>query len=708
MANNIFVYLAEPHCVLCRAALPFYPGINVFRVNASAWEKDIVGIFDLSPTFNNSVVVSVTATLTEKFPVVGTNVFVTYNGSQEVIIVARDRPNIKHRPFVFVHQVCAKVIESLPGSPGHREIYNVAMQTQEILPRDCWGEEPPTNLASFLSAVQSGIVDTENTELGSCLSRCAQLPPELQYRILGYVQGNKNAVVFSLMAALQTFTARRLLLMPAPPNQLTPGGPPGFDYVDTAHVCASLIDVLGRSYMWGIEFLPTQSHRPTPGKECMEVRLNSVRHMEFILGMFGITAIRFLMDDNSITPWLGDARKGWRGKVVGFTREHIQFPRSGQRDLVRRFAELLVQTARQDAPLNVLWDTSSRLLQGGESFLAHYYTDPPCSRPSAFLGLPMCRYLPLRLDGHYMRAITMYVFDIGVSCIVVHGKTSYRWVSVPLRKGVARTFYFTPGEEITTLGLVSVGDRIRPAGPFPLFKTNLNRVGYFGPAAALVDSTARWVSLTPDHLDKKCTVTGLVVDQMSIFFGFFKTMGSHCVLNEGVVADHESPTSSSGLHLTLPDRPRVLRRLGFTPFSVVSSARLYDIKQVRVLLKDARDFGNNRSFRYCGLWFLHGDGSVETLGSWDESLTKFAKVIYNEADGRLTRVIFRLKEGRHPCVWAEVVRYMSDISLRVVPHESEEEDTEEEPWMFTEAGDYVIHCKIASSKKVSAHLQYHG
>ncbi|KAK4068579.1 uncharacterized protein Triagg1_7227 [Trichoderma aggressivum f. europaeum] len=705
MAQNLFIYLAEPHCVLCRAALPYYPGINVFRVNALNWEKDIVGLFDLAPDSSQGpTVVGIKTTLKEKYPIIGSNIIVRHKGGEVAIAITRDRPSVKHRPFFFAHQLCCKAVEALSGSPGHREIYDVAMQTQEILPRDCWGEEPPTHLASFLGTIQSGIVDTENTDLGSCLSRCSQMPPELQYRILGFLHGNGNTIVFSLMTALQTFITGRLLLMPSLPYQIMPGPSFNVDHVDTVHVCASLVHMFGRSYLWGLEFLQNQDHRPTPGKECMEVKLHSIRQMEFILGIFGIAAIRFHMDDGSITAWLGDARKGWRCKLIDFTSEHMRFPRSGQKDLVRRFAELIVQSAKKDAPLNVLWDASWRLLKCGVSFIAHYYTEPPSPRPNAFLGLPMCRYLPLRLDGHHARAITVYVFDLGMGCLVVHGNAGPRWVSVPLRKGVARTFYFRNGEEITTLGLVTSGDRSRPCGPFLLFKTNLDRMAYFGPAMALIDATSRWESLIPDHLDKKCTVSGLIVDQMAISYNFFKTIGAHCTPKEGVAADHKPPTSSSGLHFTLPDRPRVMRRLGFGIFSVVNSAHLYDIKQLRILLKDARDYDNNRMYRCCGLWILYGDGSVETVGSWDESLTQYANVIYNEADGRLTRVIFRFKEGRHPCVYSEIVRYVSEVTTRVVPHGSEEEDPDEEPSGFTETGDYLVHCKIGYLKKVSAHF----
>ncbi|QYS93481.1 hypothetical protein H0G86_000856 [Trichoderma simmonsii] len=702
MAHNVFIYLAEAHCVLCRVALPYYPGINVFRINAKDWEKDIVGLFDLAAdSTNGPLVVAIKTTLKEKYPIIGTNVMVRHKGGEASITIVRERPNIKHRPFFFAHQLCVKAIESLRGGPIHEELYHLAIQTQEILPRDCWGEEPPTHLASFLSTIQSGIVDTENTDLGSCLSRCCNLPLELQAHILKYLHENGNNVVFSLMTALHTFTVGRSLLVPVLLNQPPLGDFIRVDHVDKIHICASITSVFGRSYLWGIETSYCQNHQPTPNKQCIELSLNSIRKMEFILGMYGITAVRFHMDTNLVTPWLGDARKGWRCKPIDFTRENVGFPRSGQQDLVGRFAELLLHASRKDAPLNVLWDASSRLLQGGVSFISHFYTDLPSVRPSVFPGLPMCRYLPLHLDGQPVVAITVYLFDLGTSCIVVHGKNTPRWVSVPLRKGVSRSFYFKPGEEIITLGLITTGERDYRCGPFLLFKTNLNRTAYFGPAGSLTDPTIQWVSLIPDHLNEKCTVAGLIVDQMAISYNCFRTIGAHCTPKEGVVGSHKLPTSSSGLHLVLPEAPKILRRFGFRNFAVVSNAQLYDIKHLRVLLRDARDYDNNHMWRFGGLWILHGDGSVETIGCWDESLTKYAKTIYKESDGQLTRVIFRSREGRHPLIPSEIVRYIVDITTRVVPHGSDQVDPDEEDWKNVANCDYLQHCKISYSKKIT-------
>ncbi|KAM6481303.1 hypothetical protein HDV62DRAFT_391501 [Trichoderma sp. SZMC 28011] len=562
MAQNVFIYLAEAHCILCRVALPYYPGINVFRINAKDWEKDIVGLFDLAAdSTNGPLVVAIKTTLTEKYPIIGTNVMVRHKGGEAAITIVRERPNIKHRPFFFAHKLCVNAIESLRGGPIHEELYDLAIQTQEILPRDCWGEEPPTHLASFSSTIQSNIVDTENTDLGTCLSRCCNLPPELQSHILTYLHENGNNVVFSLMTALHTFTVGRSLLAPVLLNQPPLGDVFRVEYVDKIHICASITSVFGRSYLWGLETSYSQSHQPTPGKQCIDLSLNSIRKMEFILGMYGITAVRFHMDTDLVTPWLGDARKGWRCKPIDFTRENVAFPRS--------------------------------------------------------------------------------------------------------------------------------------------FKTNLDRIAYFGPAGSLTDPTIQWVSLIPDHLKEKCTVAGLIVDQMAISYNCFRTIGAHCTPKEGVVGSHKSPTSSSGQHLVLPEAPRILRRFGFRNFAVVSSAQLYDIKHLRVLLRDARDYNNNRMWRCGGLWILHGDGSIETIGCWDESLTKYSKTIYKETDGQLTRVIFRSREGRHPLIPSEIVRYIVDIHVRVVPHGSEQEDPDEEDWNNVANCDYLQYCKISHSKKIT-------
>ncbi|KAK0764066.1 hypothetical protein N5P37_003461, partial [Trichoderma harzianum] len=233
------------------------------------------------------------------------------------------------------------------------------------------------------------------------------------------------------------------------------------------------------------------------------------------------------------------------------------------------------------------------------------------------------------------------------------------------------------------------------------FKTNLNRIAYFGPAGSLTDPTIQWVSLIPDHLNGKCTVAGLIVDQMAISYNCFRTIGAHCTPKEGVVGSHKSPTSSSGQHLVLPEAPKILRRFGFRNFAVVSSAQLYDIKHLRVLLRDARDYDNNHMWRFGGLWILHGDGSIETIGCWDESLTKYAKTIYKESDGQLTRVIFRSREGRHPLIPSEIVRYIVDITTRVVPHGSDQVDPDEEEWKNVANCDYLQYCKISYSKKIT-------
>ncbi|EHK22384.1 uncharacterized protein TRIVIDRAFT_216014 [Trichoderma virens Gv29-8] len=166
------------------------------------------------------------------------------------------------------------------------------------------------------------------------------------------------------------------------------------------------------------------------------------------------------------------------------------------------------------------------------------------------------------------------------------------------------------------------------------------------------------------------------------------------------VATNKAPVSSSGLHLTLPTPPRCVKRRRFKHEGVVTRAHLYDIKQIRLLTKPARDFDNLPILRYCGLWILHGDGSVDTIGCWDGALTKSAKVIYDETQGRLTRIIFRVKDGRYPENPTDLVPFIFNITIRITPHDSSEQDREEEPSHYDEIGNYITYCKTGWKKYV--------
>ncbi|UKZ73990.1 hypothetical protein TrVFT333_001644 [Trichoderma virens FT-333] len=680
MAQNFFLYLVKPHCVLCRNDLPRRRGLRIPRGSSMEWEKDVAGFFDVALNQSQDpVVYTLNTTLDEDGPVLDPTFDLEHQGVKMTVTVARDNPNpsAKHRPLFFAHQLCCKLVEKLQGSVSFRDLYYIAMQTHKILAPDFWGEEHPTSLASF---------------------------EELQGYVLTYLfaDGNMNRdgnnIVSSLMTAIQTLTIGCL------PASSDVHNHPSFrkllpaDHVEVAHVSASVATLFGRPYMRAIEVFHSQDHHDVPGQQCVELKIDSVCQIEFVVGMYGITAIRFHLNGNSVSPWLGDAGRGWRCKPIDVTRNDLSFPKKGQQGVVQRFAQLLARTPA-DAPLTAFWDASMKPFHDGVCFLTHYFTEIHEVRLSPFPGRPMCVYLPLQLNGRPVTGITVYASDLGTTCIAVHEKGAHYRVSAPDRRGVSWTFHFKEGEEIETLGLVTTGQSGHRCGPFMLFKTNLDRIAYFGPQTALQDTSAQWVSLIPDHLKEKCAVVGLVVDKAAISLDGIKTIGVRCMPKEGV-ATNKAPVSSSGLHLTLPTPPRCVKRRRFKHEGVVTRAHLYDIKQIRLLTKPARDFDNLPILRYCGLWILHGDGSVDTIGCWDGALTKSAKVIYDETQGRLTRIIFRVKDGRYPENPTDLVPFIFNITIRITPHDSSEQDREEEPSHYDEIGNYITYCKTGWKKYV--------
>ncbi|PTB70597.1 hypothetical protein BBK36DRAFT_139084 [Trichoderma citrinoviride] len=191
------------------------------------------------------------------------------------------------------------------------------------------------------------------------------------------------------------------------------------------------------------------------------------------------------------------------------------------------------------------------------------------------------------------------------------------------------------------------------------------RAAYFGPPSSLSEPTARWVSLIPDQMKKGCVVMGLIVDQLAMTKGSFKTLGVCCKATEEG-ASHETADSLSGQRVTLPAIPEVLRKPSFNTDTVLTRAKLSNIKQLRVLQRDVDVSESNKGLRWCGLWIHHHDGTTETLGLWDDYLTKNARIIYDaERDGRLIRMLFRLRRKLPvvvaPCDDAETAKHTGDV-----------------------------------------------
>ncbi|KAL6883902.1 hypothetical protein HDV57DRAFT_433474 [Trichoderma longibrachiatum] len=107
-------------------------------------------------------------------------------------------------------------------------------------------------------------------------------------------------------------------------------------------------------------------------------------------------------------------------------------------------------------------------------------------------------------------------------------------------------------------------------------------------------------------------------------------------------------------------------------------ARLSNIKQLRILHRDVDVSDPQKGLRWCGLWIHHHDGTTETLGLWDDFLTKNARIIYDaETDGPLKRIAFQLRRRMPGDGKPGQSEYVVKISAKVAPLDDTEsnEDT---------------------------------
>ncbi|PTB80314.1 hypothetical protein M440DRAFT_1397662 [Trichoderma longibrachiatum ATCC 18648] len=705
--DQMLYYLAEKNCFLCRNSLPYFAGVSPAARRLMTWEMHVLGFIDTSvdPSQGPKVFTFKTDLGDPQF-IVHPTLTLPSHGGRITIAVVHERPRSKYRQAYFAHQACCKVVARLQRKLACRELYSLAVQTRELLPKDCWGQELPWHLASLAGTIETGIIETQSTSLGSCLSRCAKLPPELQNYILRYVQG--ASLASSLMTALHTSTASRCHSLATIPSHPSAKGLLPADHVNIAHVCASFATVFGRPYLTSLEIFHKEGHHDAANQQCLEIRIDAVRRVEFITGMHGISAIRFYFFDGSVSNWLGDARRGWRSRPIGVTRSDIYFAKHGQKAVVERFAELFARRPK-NAPLQVLWDATWSPSKHGVPFVAQFFRHQLAERSSCFPGRPMCRYMPLQLDGEYARGITAYTTCFGISCIVVHRNDTHQAVSTPHKRGLPTTFYFRPEERIVTLGLVTTGYTANfQYGPFLMFKTNQNRIAYFGPPSSLSEPTARWVSLIPDQMKRGCAVMGLIVDQLAMMKGTFKTLGVCCKATEGTANLDETANHPSGLQVIRLALPEVLRKPSSKTDTVFTRARLSNIKQLRILHRDVDVSDPQKGLRWCGLWIHHHDGTTETLGLWDDFLTKNARIIYDaETDGPLKRIAFQLRRRMPGDGKPGQSEYVVKISAKVAPlddTESNEDTSDPQNQVRSEPdvdGDRIIEFRTCVSQPVS-------
>ncbi|UKZ60462.1 uncharacterized protein TrAtP1_001740 [Trichoderma atroviride] len=657
-------YAAEQHCVLCRNKVLFYSSTcsefddEIDLENVENWETAVLALGFTDPKTSGNADTTPHVFCFEAHMVFLDSVYWA-DSNMRVCIKPCGTPNTAG-PVFFVHSACRELAQMSESKPSYADLYNLGLQLRETMPRDCFKALNPEYLASFASG---GTI--AGSEWKMFLLKCAQLPFEVQSRILGYASADITA--FSLLTGLTTSSLGLVSSLAVSPH------PDGITDLmsnfntKTVHLCGSFNNIFGVDYLSHVEILnaPIYCDTLTRRYARIEVNINRIRNIEFTLGPVGVLALRFYSTDGSKSSWLGNAARGWRCGPIDITLEDIHLMKNGHKNVLNQLAHAYQRQFggvkySEELPLRVLWDVTRDLPDSGESFLGETYKErEPHFRVLKYFGPQvMCSYLPLRENGIPVKGITVYACDKGTNSVIVHTRSSDLVVSATGRRGTPTSFYFRDGEEIVTMGLAAIDDGMAQYGPYLTFKTNQQRSMFFGPPLMLYGPIARYVSLIPDRLKPGCAVAGLIVNTLLKSENKLTMFGAHCEPRQypGITEKIASVPEWQVSHPAMPD---MVMKSWFPGQVKVTTAELTRIKQLRA---QYRRIMPHWGLRCAGLLIHHTDDSTETVGCWDGSLTTPSELIYDsETDGELYRLVFHLTFRPYLPNVNEASYYMSKI-----------------------------------------------
>lgn len=221
-------------------------------------------------------------------------------------------------PVFFVHSACRELAQMSESKLSYADLYKLGLQLRETMPRDCFKALNPWHLASFASG--STIADSKWKSL---LMKCAQLPVEIQGRILSYANTDKTA--FSLLTGLTTSSLGLVSSSAVSPRPDSIPDLMSNSNTKAVYLCGSFKNIFGVDYLCHVEILNAPIHCDALSRRRarIEVDIDRIRNIEFILGPVGILALRFHSADGSKSSWLGSAARGWRCGPIDITLEDI-------------------------------------------------------------------------------------------------------------------------------------------------------------------------------------------------------------------------------------------------------------------------------------------------------------------------------------------------------------------------------------------------
>lgn len=205
----------------------------------------------------------------------------------------------------FVHLSCWKMARQNGGQVPGESLYKLAENTRPIIDWRYLIDKVPQPPLGFPRAEEV----QANTSLGAFMRHSpTHLPEELQQEILSYLRGT---LIFSLLSTLQTISVLRQI-HPRPPSGWISRCLAG-TVTETDALRGETVRIFGQTYLRQLEVAKDGDALPLS----ILIKNQCVRGLKYVLGTYGVCAVRVLYDDGSSSPWLGSPSEGWNARVYG-------------------------------------------------------------------------------------------------------------------------------------------------------------------------------------------------------------------------------------------------------------------------------------------------------------------------------------------------------------------------------------------------------
>ncbi len=238
----------------------------------------------------------------------------------------------------------------------------------------------------------------------------------------------------------------------------------------------SMTPLFGRKYISRITLAHIVEESNSAQNVSIPFNAEAIRTIQFVLGAYGLRAVRLGYHDGSSSPWLGEPDQGYFGATFGISDDVISILSDASLFSLPLEAFMLITPLQDLRVIRFGFDNHD----GNECqdqilpLFAHdmkpdfgnYMRIVDMDRCRGLLDYPgwrLCQYLPLQqTGGNRVTGLSIYCDSAGLTGIVAHGKTTRL---IGKRIGLPMYFHLLPGEHLTFLSLCTFPHEL---GPYPL------------------------------------------------------------------------------------------------------------------------------------------------------------------------------------------------------------------------------------------------